>query len=273
MIVFFSASGGCDETAGKYRRVLAAAGCEVLSGGATGLAKADACFICLAGADNAALKADLNMALDRKLPVAYSEEDGAAADRGLRMQLGLAQRVKPEAYETDIADWLAGVRKQISKQKARKLIFRLCVLLMLFCGVAAGVLATRSHNEKLAEEARLAAELAQKQREEEYQAGLINGVEPEKLTVLAMPDSGLSDIAFLSKAVNIEELDLSGNDITDISPLGSLTKLKKLDLSNNRINDVNVLLALPALKELDISGNPLTDTAALDYMEGVEIKR
>ena len=69
---------------------------------------------------------------------------------------------------------------------------------------------------------------------------------------------------FVFNLYNLEQLDLSGNQISSLlvdgfNTLGRLMKLEKLDLSCNQIEsfDVKVILHLrPMLLHLDLSQNP-----------------
>lgn len=87
--------------------------------------------------------------------------------------------------------------------------------------------------------------------------------------------SGLenSDIIGLKYMTNLEELDLSNNDISDITPLQNLYSLKKLSVSNNtffssngEILNLMPLMNLTKLEELDISKNGITSVDVLKYL-------
>ncbi|MCY4563793.1 MAG: leucine-rich repeat domain-containing protein [Gammaproteobacteria bacterium] len=85
--------------------------------------------------------------------------------------------------------------------------------------------------------------------------------EMSDLTTLAAPDSGISDLTGLELAMNLEDLDLSGNAVSDLSPLAELTGLDRLDLSGNAIRDIAPLLANSGLGAGDtvyLHGNPLS---------------
>lgn len=265
MDVFVTASKGCGDAAAKYVAALQALGHTARTADMDALLAADALFLCLAGNNNGDVKADLNLLLDRAVPVAYAVEDGAEIDRGLELQLGLATRISAEHCEEDLARWLKGVGNKKTPRRARKGVAAVCAA-MLVCAVAL-LLWKASGN--LAGSEPEAPDL-QEQAVDEY-AAYFGGAAPETLTALDLSGRGLSDIGFLARAVNLEELDLSGNEISDISPLASLTKLKRLDLSGNQIADANVLLAMGALEWIDVSGNPIEDWTALDYLGNVEI--
>jgi internalin A len=56
---------------------------------------------------------------------------------------------------------------------------------------------------------------------------------------------------------NLEELDLSDNEISYIDGLGFLSGLKSLKLSNNMIDDIEPLFGLKNLEYVDLSGNKI----------------
>lgn len=263
MNIFVTASKGSGDAAAKYIDALRAPGHTVSTEGTDALLAADALFLCIAGEDNAAVKADLNLLLDCGVPVAYVLEGGVTVDQGLSLQLGLATSISPGHYEHDLAQWLGSVGGKKKKRRGPKGAIAVCAV-VLIC-VAATVLW-----KTLPDHAEPAADAF---AEEPIETGTdyFGGAAPETLTTLDLSGSGLTDIAFLARAVNLEELDLSDNELSDISPLSSLTKLKRLNISNNRITDINVLLALTSLEEVNVSGNPIEDRAAFVFLPGVRI--
>ena len=72
-----------------------------------------------------------------------------------------------------------------------------------------------------------------------------------KLTGMGLTDSEVQDIRYM---VNVDNLDLSGNDITDLSFLTELTELRNLRLSegNNNLTDLSPLAGLTNLKSLQL---------------------
>ena len=79
-----------------------------------------------------------------------------------------------------------------------------------------------------------------------------------KLQKLTLSNCGLSGIDNLSGAVNVTELDLSGNAIRDFSALASMKELTRLDLSSNALEDLEDVTALSSLQALNVSYNSLT---------------
>lgn len=63
-----------------------------------------------------------------------------------------------------------------------------------------------------------------------------------------------TDITPLTKASNIESLDLSKNNIETIAPLSTLKNLYSLNISNTQASDIFVIAGFTNLKELGIGG-------------------
>lgn len=61
----------------------------------------------------------------------------------------------------------------------------------------------------------------------------------------------------LSRLTNVEEIDISGNEIIDITFLKPLKKLKKINLSSNRIKDISQLTFLEGVEEINLSHNQI----------------
>lgn len=90
-----------------------------------------------------------------------------------------------------------------------------------------------------------------------------------KLKTLTLSDCGLSSIAGLSVAFNLEYLDLSNNALRDLSPLSGLSKLKQLLLVRNAVEDLSPLGSTKQLTKLDVSYNALTDLSSLSGLSGL----
>jgi hypothetical protein len=94
----------------------------------------------------------------------------------------------------------------------------------------------------------------------------------ELKSVIAFQNS-ISDISPLSKYVNLDHLDLEGNDIRDLGQLKSLVNLTFLSLRNNEILTIEELKGLSKLKHLKISKNlvknidPIRGFADLEVLE------
>ena len=99
----------------------------------------------------------------------------------------------------------------------------------------------------------------------------------ESFTHLDLSNAGISNIDGLKGAINLQSLDLHGNNITNIGTSftqglvpdpaegeGLTITLKRLDLSGNNITDISGLSGLTALTHLNLVDNSLTDTVTLD---------
>lgn len=67
----------------------------------------------------------------------------------------------------------------------------------------------------------------------------------------------IQDLVVFKYAINITDLNLSGNAISDLTPLSGLTQLVTLNLSNNQTSDINALTELNNLTTLNLSSNLL----------------
>ena len=83
------------------------------------------------------------------------------------------------------------------------------------------------------------------------------------ITHLELAESGIMDLTGLEGAVNLEYLDLTGNEISDLSSLSELTSLQALGLKGNVVVDVTPLAGLTALEELFLDDNQIENVASL----------
>ncbi len=74
--------------------------------------------------------------------------------------------------------------------------------------------------------------------------------------------ASIGSLEGLQYAVNLEALNLFGNDVSDLSPLQNLITLTVLNLSGNMITDISPLQNLTNLTELDLSNNGRLDREA-----------
>ena len=90
---------------------------------------------------------------------------------------------------------------------------------------------------------------------------------------------GLSDLAGLEAAEQLQYLYLGSNDVQDLSPLADLPNLTGIDLGDNRIVDLAPLAANPHLADGDwivLDRNPLSETSVNTHIpalleRGVEV--
>lgn len=259
MRIYVSASGDCPGAAQKFIEQIRSFGVEVCFQKTEELTGSDGLFVCVSGTENGDVKAELNMALERKLPVAYVMEEQGNADAGLLFQLGLAEKITAGSRE-ELERWLESVSEKAGKAKkeGKRKKFGILAVSVIACLLIAVLILRPAGNfasVNPTEAQNGAAEnMAVGDREEQSVAEAVQkylGEDPASVTVLDLSGKGLSDIGFLSDAVNLEEL----------------------DLSNNEISDINALITLKKLKKLNISGNPIEDDTILDYMNGVEVIR
>ena len=90
------------------------------------------------------------------------------------------------------------------------------------------------------------------------------------LVVLDARRAGVTDLAGIEHAVNLEGLDLGDNPLADLRPLSSLPALRRLNLDGTEA-DLWELAALGGLKELSLRNNGLDDVWAFSSMNGLEV--
>ncbi len=90
-----------------------------------------------------------------------------------------------------------------------------------------------------------------------------NETEMLALTELSASSLGISSLAGLETALNLQKLYLNDNQITDLEPLENLTQMIELELGNNQISDPCELANMTELKVLLLFENQLSDISAL----------
>lgn len=101
--------------------------------------------------------------------------------------------------------------------------------------------------------------------------------ESELATIAALPNlrrlsligCNLSTISPLSKATQLEYLDLTDNAIRNIAPLSAMTGLQELYLSTNALTSLAELSGLTSLQVLDVSYNSLTDIGPIAALNSI----
>lgn len=94
------------------------------------------------------------------------------------------------------------------------------------------------------------------------QAGVLQGM--KKLKVLNLTQTGITDIAALSGAVQLTQLEMADNGIRDISALAGMKGLEVLDLGNNKIESVVALEDHVRILVLDLRENEISDIGPLE---------
>ncbi len=245
------------------------------AGDATALKESDALLVFLGeGQSLRTVKQDVNLALDRKLPVFAVLFGEPEVDRGLEVQLGLATKIRaadgepaddgsaepaPDGPEELAAAIRAFAAAEPEKKKKTGLVIAIAaaVLALLIGGF---ILFTRPNVPPEDPPADPAPPIPEHvETEDALLAGLV-------AAGLDTDGDGYIQESELAAAMT---LDLAGRGITDVAPLAKATELTELDLSNNAVASCAPLLALKNLTKLDLSGNPLEDASNLAFMTWV----
>lgn len=88
----------------------------------------------------------------------------------------------------------------------------------------------------------------------------------EKLT---LSDCGLSTVAGLENAQNVQYLDLSRNSIGNLDSLSSMIHLRETNLSKNAITSLNAVSSLNSLEKLDASYNSISSIAPISVCQRI----
>ena len=84
---------------------------------------------------------------------------------------------------------------------------------------------------------------------------------PSSLWYLYLADNSISDIAGLSDMRNLQELDVSGNEITSLDPLAGI-RLRYLHANDNQVADLSPVIS-SRLQELHVRNNAVRDISPL----------
>ncbi|MCR6669481.1 MAG: leucine-rich repeat domain-containing protein [archaeon YNP-WB-040] len=91
----------------------------------------------------------------------------------------------------------------------------------------------------------------------------ITRADMKRLTSLDAEFEDIRNLSGLEYAINLQWLNLWGNEIKDISPLSNLSNLWLLWLSYNQISDISPLVYLTNLQKLDLEDNQISDISPL----------
>uniref|UniRef100_A0A3Q1HUG4 Leucine rich repeat containing 61 n=1 Tax=Anabas testudineus TaxID=64144 RepID=A0A3Q1HUG4_ANATE len=101
----------------------------------------------------------------------------------------------------------------------------------------------------------------------------------ESILFLKLRSHGIHDLGCVGECINLERLDLSGNNITNLAPLASLRLLSVLNLSANRISSLEPLRSCDNLQNLNLAGNIITSSVeslhclqSLRKLENIRLK-
>jgi len=87
------------------------------------------------------------------------------------------------------------------------------------------------------------------------------------VTLLACPGVGVQSLAGIEALVNLEQLEISDNNITNLSPLLPLKNLRVLSMRNNAIGDIRPLSTLPILRFVSLEGNDRIPCGQLNTLQ------
>ncbi|XP_029991893.1 leucine-rich repeat-containing protein 61 [Sphaeramia orbicularis] len=91
----------------------------------------------------------------------------------------------------------------------------------------------------------------------------------ESILFLKLRSVGIHDLGCIGECINLERLDLSGNNISNLAPLGSLRLLLVLNLSSNRISNLEPLRTCDALQNLNVAGNVINSIDSLYCLQSL----
>ncbi|KAF7702111.1 leucine-rich repeat-containing protein 61 isoform X1 [Silurus meridionalis] len=89
----------------------------------------------------------------------------------------------------------------------------------------------------------------------------------ESILFLKLRSLGIYDLGCIGECINLERLDLSGNNITNLAPLASLRLLLVLNLSANRISNIEPLSSCESLQNLNMAGNLISSIDSLHALK------
>ncbi|KAG1938112.1 leucine-rich repeat-containing protein [Pimephales promelas] len=91
----------------------------------------------------------------------------------------------------------------------------------------------------------------------------------ESILFLKLRNLGIYDLGCIGECVNLERLDLSGNNITNLGPLSPLRRLLVLNLSANRISNLEPLSSCESLQSLNVAGNVIQSVESVHSLKSL----
>ena len=104
-------------------------------------------------------------------------------------------------------------------------------------------------------------------KELEKPTGELTKADLEKVTMLDMCCSQLTDVKGLEKCTKLTFLVLGDNKLTDVKGLEKLIRLERLNLAHNQLTDLKGLEKLTRLKVLNLRNNPDLYKAQIDELQ------
>ena len=92
---------------------------------------------------------------------------------------------------------------------------------------------------------------------------LITAADMVRLTRIDADDAGISNLAGLEAAIELERIEFRHNSISDLSPLRGLTRLNNIKLRGNQITDISPLAGLINVDWLGLEENEITNLSPL----------
>ncbi|XP_066557905.1 leucine-rich repeat-containing protein 61 isoform X2 [Amia ocellicauda] len=91
----------------------------------------------------------------------------------------------------------------------------------------------------------------------------------ESILYLKLRGLGICDLGCIGECINLERLDLSGNNITSLIPLASLKLLLVLNLSANRITNLEPICNCDNLQSLNVAANLISSVEHLHCLHSL----
>ncbi|CAK6951011.1 leucine-rich repeat-containing protein 61 [Scomber scombrus] len=91
----------------------------------------------------------------------------------------------------------------------------------------------------------------------------------ESILFLKLRGLGIHDLGCIGECMNLERLDLSGNNITNLAALSSLRLLFVLNLSANRISNLEPLHNCENLQNLNLAGNNISSIESFHCLKSL----
>ncbi|MBT1702901.1 leucine-rich repeat domain-containing protein [Chryseosolibacter indicus] len=89
----------------------------------------------------------------------------------------------------------------------------------------------------------------------------------QKLKVIIMDHTGVTDLSPIKDHKNIHTLDISDTYTTDLSPLRDFARLKVLKADNSRVKNIDTLSYIPGLQKLFVDGTDLPDSVVYNFLQ------
>lgn len=92
----------------------------------------------------------------------------------------------------------------------------------------------------------------------------------EQFNNLSLTQSKISEVSFLSEAVNVMYLDLFSNEIINLTGIENMKQIKLLYVNYNRVDDISALENLTTLENIKFYGNKISDITPIANLTSLE---